>query len=371
MNHCSPDGDCALVATVANGKRPPGRGMLAAVFNGPGDVEVKEVPTPEIGWGEVLVEVGANTVCGTDVRILRGEKTAGISPPTVLGHEFAGRVAVVGDGVVGYEVGTPVAMAPIVPCRRCFYCQKDMENACENRKAMGEEIDGGLSQFVRVPAAAVQAGCLFAAREDLPPEQLALAEPLSCCVYGQRRSRVGLDDTVLVMGAGPIGFFHVQLALLAGARTVIVSEPSQRRRDFATALGAQFVVDPTSEDLSGVVAEATDGRGADAVIICIGLPGLVTQSFELARKGGRVNVFAGPSGEGRADIAFDLIHYNELEITGSSGSRRSDFEVALRLIESGRVKADQMVTHRFPLKEAVQAINAAAGGQGVKVAVMP
>ncbi len=345
--------------------------MLAAVFNGPGDLEVKEVATPEIVSGEVLVELGANTVCGTDVRILRGEKTAGITPPTILGHEFAGRVSAVGEGVVGYKVGTPVAIAPIIPCRRCFYCRHDMENVCENRKSMGYEIDGGLSQYVRVPAEAVEAGCLFAAREDMPPEQLALAEPLSCCVYGQRRSRVGLDDTVLVMGGGPIGFFHVQLALLAGARTVIVSEPSERRRDFARGLGAQFAVDPTSDDLPGVVAEATDGRGADAVIICIGRPALVNQSFELARKGGRVNVFAGPSGEGRAEIASSLIHYDELEITGSTGSRRSDFELALRLIESGRVKVDEMVTHRFPLEEAVEAIDAAANGRGVKVAVMP
>lgn len=345
--------------------------MLAAVFNGPDDMEVKEVATPEIESGEVLVEVGANTVCGTDVSILRGEKTAGICPPTILGHEFAGRVTAVGEGVADYAVGTPVAIAPIIPCRRCFYCRHDMENVCENRTSMGHEIDGGLSQYVRVLAEAVEAGCLFAAGEDMPPEQLALAEPLSCCVYGQRRSRIGLEDTVLVMGGGPIGLFHVQLALLAGARTVIVSEPSARRRDFARGLGAQCAVDPTSEDLLGVVAEATDGRGADAVIICIGLPALVNQSFKLARKGGRVNVFAGPSGEGRAEIASSLIHYDELEITGSTGSRRSDFAVALRLIESGRVKVDKMVTHRFPLEEAVEAIGVAADGQGIKVAVMP
>ncbi len=345
--------------------------MIAAVFNGPGEMEVKEVATPEVGAGEVLVEVGANTVCGTDVRILRGEKTAGIRPPIILGHEFAGRVAAVGAGVRGYEVEATVAMAPIVPCRRCFYCRRDMENVCENRQGMGEEIDGGLSQFVRVPAEAVEAGCLFVASEDLPPERLALAEPLSCCVYGQRRSRVELDDTVLVMGGGPIGFFHVQLALLAGARTVIVSEPSARRREFAKGLGAQIAVDPTSEDLPGIVAEATDGRGADVVIMCIGLPALVNQSFELARKGGRVNVFAGPSGEGRAEIASGLIHYDELEITGSTGSRRSDYEVALRLIESGRVKVDGMLTHRFPLEETVAAIDVAANGEGIKVAVMP
>ena len=345
--------------------------MIAAVFNGPGEMEVKEIETPEIGPDEVLVEVGANTVCGTDVRILRGEKTTGIYPPSILGHEFAGRVAAVGEKVEGYEVGAPVAMSPIIPCRRCFYCKHDMENVCANWKAMGYEIDGGLSQYVRIPADAVEAGCLFAAREDLPPEHLALTEPLSCCVNGQRRSRVYLDDTVLVMGAGPIGLFHLQLALLAGAGTVIVSEPSTSRQDFAKDLGAHVTVDPTSEDLSEVVAENTDGLGVDTVIICIGLPQLVNEAFELARKGGRINIFAGLADEGWAEVAANLIHYDELEVTGVTGARRSDYEVALRLIESGRVKVDGMVTHRFPLKDTVEAIDTAAGGEGIKVVVMP
>lgn len=345
--------------------------MIAAVFNGPNEMEVKEVKTPEVGPGEVLVEVGANTVCGTDVRILHGEKTTGIYPPSILGHEFAGRVAAVGEGVEGYEVGSTVAASPIIPCRRCFYCKHDMENVCLNWKAMGYEVDGGLSQYVRVPADAVEAGCLFAARGDVPPEQLALTEPLSCCVHGQRLSRVGLDDTVLVMGAGPIGLFHLQLALLAGAGNTIVSEPSEPRQSFAKDLGAHVTVNPESEDLSGVVLENTEGLGADVVLICIGMPQLVNEAFELARKGGRVNVFAGLADEGRAEVAANLIHYNQLEVTGVTGARRSDYEVALRLIESGRVDVSGMVTHRFPLEDAAEAIETSAGGEGIKVAVIP
>lgn len=345
--------------------------MIAAVFNGPNEMEVKEVKTPEVGPDEVLVEVGANTVCGTDVRILRGEKTTGIHPPSILGHEFAGRVAAVGEEVEGYEVGSTVAASPIIPCRRCFYCKHDMENVCLNWKAMGYEVDGGLSQYVRVPADAVAAGCLFAARGGVPPEQLALTEPLSCCVHGQKLSRVGLDDTVLVMGAGPIGLFHLQLAHVAGARTVIVSEPSEERQSFARDLGAHVTVDPESEDLSGIVAEHTDGLGADVVLICIGVPRLVNEAFELARKGGRINVFAGLANEGWAEVAANLIHYNQLEVTGVTGARRSDYEVALRLIESGRVDVSDMVTHRFSLEKAAEAIETSAGGEGIKVAVMP
>ena len=345
--------------------------MIAAVFHGPGEMEAKEVDVPDIGPGEVLMRVGANTLCGTDGRILRGEKTKGVRRPSILGHEFAGHVARVGQRVRGFEVGTPVAMAPVIPDRRCFYCKHGMENACLNRKAMGYEFDGGLSEYVRIPALAIEAGNLFVAREDLPSEYLALAEPLSCCVNGHRRSRVGIDSTVLILGGGPIGIFHLQLSLLAGAGTVIVSEPSPFRRGFSSRLGAR-VVDPTVEDLPAIVAEATGGLGADSTIVCIGLPQLVNDALTMTRKGGRINIFAGLSGQGWAQVEANLIHYNELEVTGTTAARRSDYEVALRLIESGRVDVESMVTDRLPLQRASEAIaEAMTGAEGLKVAVIP
>ena len=345
--------------------------MIAAVFHGPGEVEATEVDVPDIGPGEVLVRVGANTLCGTDGRILRGEKTKGVRRPSILGHEFAGHVARAGQRVRGFEVGTPVAMAPVIPDRRCFYCKHGLENACLNRKAMGYEFDGGLSEYVRIPSVAIEAGNLFAAREDLPSEYLALAEPLSCCVNGHRRSRVGIDSTVLILGGGPIGIFHLQLSLLAGARVVIVSEPSPFRRDFSSRLGAH-VVDPAVEDLPAIVAEATGGLGVDSTIICIGLPQLVNDALTMTRRGGRVNIFAGLSGQGRVQVEANLIHYNELEVTGTTAARRSDYEVALRLIESGRVDVESMVTDRFPLQRAGEAIaEMMTGVEGLKVAVIP
>ncbi|MGB3683028.1 MAG: alcohol dehydrogenase catalytic domain-containing protein, partial [Rubrobacteraceae bacterium] len=137
--------------------------MLAAVFRGPGELEVAEVETPEISPDEVLVKVGANTVCGTDVRILRGEKTRGIAQPVVLGHELAGHVAEVGNKVEGYEVGAPVVMAPAMACLHCFYCKRGLENLCLNKKIMGNIVDGGLAEYVRIPGYAVKAGNLFVA----------------------------------------------------------------------------------------------------------------------------------------------------------------------------------------------------------------
>ncbi len=345
--------------------------MIAAVFRGPGELEVTEVETPGAGPGEVLVKTGANTVCGTDVRILRGEKTKGIASDVILGHELAGYVAEVGEGVRGYEAGAPVVLAPAIACRRCFFCKRGMENVCVNKRIVGNVVDGGLAEYVRVPAEAVEAGNLFTVQKDLPSEYLALAEPLACCINGQENYRVELDDAVLILGAGPIGLFHLQLALLAGARTVIVSNPSQARREFARELGAHVAVDPTTEDLEGVVAEHTDGLGVDAAVICIGIPSLVNDALRMTRKGGRVNVFAGLSGAGWAEVEANLIHYNELVVTGASDARRSDFEKAIRLIEAGRIDVQCMVTHRYPLRQALEAIEASAGGEGIKVAVMP
>lgn len=345
--------------------------MIAAVFHGPGEMEVTEVDKPEIGPGEVLVKVGANTVCGTDVRIMRGQKTAGVRRPSIIGHEFAGRIAEVGERVEGYEPGMPVAVAPMIPCRRCFYCQRDMENVCDYKQRMGYELDGGFGEYVRIPVGGVEAGNLFPVREDLPPEHLSLAEPLACCINGQRRSPVGLDDTVLIMGAGPIGLFHLQLSLLSGARTVIVSQPSAARRSFATDLGAHLTVNPNQEDLASVVAEATGGLGVDVAIVCIGRSELVNDALGLVRKGGLVNVFAGLPAEGWAELEMNLVHYNQLNVTGVTDCRRSDYEAALRLIESGRVDVSQMVTHRFSLTSVTDALDATANREGVKVAVLP
>jgi L-iditol 2-dehydrogenase len=259
----------------------------------------------------------------------------------------------------------------VIACHRCFYCQHDMENVCPNQKIVGYDVKGGLSEYVRIPADAVAAGNLFVAQKDLPSEYLALAEPLACCVNGHHRSHISLNSTVLIMGSGPIGLFHLQLSLLAGARTVIVSEPSAPRRAVASTFGAHITVDPTTEDLPAIVAVATGGLGVDSIIICIGVPRLVNDALTIARQGGRINIFAGLSAKGWAEVEANLIHYKELEVTGTANSRRADYQTALQLIESGRIKVDTMVTDRFPLRSAHAALDKAASGEGIKIAVMP
>jgi L-iditol 2-dehydrogenase len=345
--------------------------MLAARLVAQNDLRVEEVPTPSPGPGEVLVEVGANTICGTDGRILRGDKTSYVELPVVLGHEVAGRVAEVGRGVTGYRVGDRVGMQPSVPDLSCWACRHGLENMCEGQRILGYSVDGGMAEYMLVPAYAVEAGCLFVAESDLPYEQLALAEPLGAVLYGQSLTPVGVGDNVLIVGAGPIGLFHLQIARLSGARSVIVSQPPSPRQALAEQFGATVIVDPLTQDLAEVVREHTGGRGPDVVIICIGVPALVNEALRLTRPGGRVNVFAGLTGKGWAEIEANLIHYKQLTVTGSSAMGRSDYETALGLITSQQVDTASMVTHRFPLKDVNDAFAAAAAQEAVKVAVLP
>ena len=345
--------------------------MLRAVLSGLDDLRLEDIQTPSPGPGEVLIRVGANTLCPTDVRILRGEKTSGVRMPVVLGHEIAGHVAEVGPTVEGYEPGAPVALMPGIPCRRCWECTNDLENVCAHMRMFGYDVDGGLAEYALLPAAAVDAGTLFVAETDLPSEALALAEPLACVITGQRVSPVQPGDTVLIMGAGPIGLLHLQMALLSGARKVVVSQPSAGRRAIAERLGATVTVDPTTQDLAAVAGEVSEGVGIDSAFICTGAPELVNTAIGLSRTGGRVSIFAGLRGGGWAHVDANMIHYKQVVVTGSSNTRRRDYRTALQLITSGRIDAGAMVTHRFPLGDVHKAIDTVLTRDALKVAVLP
>lgn len=354
--------------------------MRAAVYRGEGRVEVREVPRPDPGPGEVLVRVASTTVCGTDLRIASGAKTSGVDVPVVLGHEVAGTVERVGAGVDGGDgvggtgrirVGDRVGMAPSVVCGRCDMCRRGVSNLCRAARVLGHRIDGGLAEHLLVPAEAVRAGNLVTVSPQVPFEQVSLAEPLSCVLHGQHLVGVGVDDVVLVVGGGAIGQLHAQLARVSGARAVIVSEPVASRRALASRLGADAVVDPAAEDLDAVVAEASDGAGADVVVVCIGVPALVDQALASARPRGRVSLFAGFPKDRTAEVDPNRIHYGELSVMGSSDSTVQDYRAALRLIESGRVDVGSLLTDAYPLEQVHDALARAGSPEAVKVAVLP
>ncbi len=345
--------------------------MKAAIFVGPGDLQLREIERPRAAEGELVLRVGANTVCGTDGRILRGEKSKGIDRGVVLGHEISGYVTEVGKGVVGFAEGDLVGAVPTIACLRCYYCQHGMEHLCTDSRIIGYQVNGGLAEYIKLPRTAVERRCVFHAASHLTPAEVSLAEPLGCVLNGASQYQTKVGDVVLIMGAGPIGLLHTQVNRLLGASKVIVSDPSAGRRAVAAALGATHTIDPTAADLGSYVRELTDGLGADVVVICIGLGALVNQAFELARKGGAVNAFAGFSKGALANIDPNLIHYGELKVTGASNASRASHKKALRLIGEGLIDVKSLHTHTFALDDVIEGIEFAQTGGGIKVAIVP
>ena len=342
--------------------------MRALVLVEPGRIELQQRPDPEPGPGEVLLKVEATTLCGTDLRLISGAKTAGVRPGVVMGHEIAGRIAALGGGVTGFEVGQQATPSIVLSCNRCRVCLLGMEHLCEHLALFGYEIDGGLADYCLIPARAVSQGNLVTTRIEVPPAQLALAEPLSCCINALNQYRVHPGDVVAILGAGPIGLLHLQLAQASGASKVIVSNRSVARREPAAALGA-VAVGP--DEVKQAVEDATGGLGADVVVVCIGEPALAGVALDLARPGGRVSYFAGFPKGSTAEVDVNLLHYKELAVTGGSNARRRDVQAAVRLLESGALNASAIVSHHFPLSEAPAALDAVRDRLGVKIAVTP
>lgn len=345
--------------------------MRAVVLHAPNDLRFEEIPTPAAGPGEVVVRTRAAAICGTDLRIVDGSKTRGVRYPSVLGHELAGEIADIGPGVTGLAVGDRVAVTPIVYCRHCYYCNHGMENLCLNNRALGYDYDGGFAEYTLVPAAAVAAGNVFPLPDGVSFVEGSLAEPLACCLNGMEKSRVSIGQSNLIVGAGPIGLMHVQLAKAAGVREVVVSEPQAHRRKIARDLGATMVVNPQKADLARVVADLTDGLGVDAVIMAIGSPEAVDQALGLVRKGGTFNFFAGFAGRGNVELSANAIHYGEINVVGTSSSSRRHYGQALALVESRAVNLQTLATSVHPLAETMEAIALVRRGEGLRAIVSP
>ena len=218
--------------------------MKAAVLTAPNAIALTELQDPRPEHGDVLIRVRAATICGTDIRIYRGRKTAGVRYPSVLGHEFAGEILESG-GHAGLNPGDRVALCPFISCGRCHLCKTAHENLCTQGTAVGYEVDGAFAEVIRIPAKAVESGNLRHLPDAMSFEEAALVEPLSCVLNGQNKVGVSSADTVVVLGVGPIGLLHVHLARLRGAARIIASDPSAHRREAALSGGADAVIDPT------------------------------------------------------------------------------------------------------------------------------
>ncbi len=333
--------------------------MRGLVFEGPGRMRLSELATPRPGAGEVLVRVGAATICGTDVRIFTGRKTREVRTGHPIGHECAGTVAAVGAGVNGVTVGERVGVCVVVTCGACDQCDAGRENLCAERITLGYHTDGAFAEYMLIPARAVARGNLFALPEGVGFEAAALCEPLACCLNGQHE--MGMDATVrsvVIFGAGPIGGLHVLLAKREPGRSVTVVEPQAHRRETAMAFGADACCAP--DDFAA-------SEQFDAAILATGRAELFELALRAVRGGGRVNLFAGFDAGALSSVDPNLIHYKQIRVTGATESRRRDYAEALSLVGGGAFDVTRMITHRYRLEEHEQAFKAASQGMGLKV----
>jgi L-iditol 2-dehydrogenase len=344
--------------------------MLAAVYHGPQDIRLEQRPVPIIGPDEVLLKVVSASICGTDLRILHGShRKYPKGTIRIPGHELVGDVAVVGEDAKDiFKVGERVFVAPNMGCGHCRQCVSGNNNRCADYAAFGVTMDGAFAEYMRIPSAAIFQGNLIPIDKNIDPAVAALIEPFACVLRGQNAVAIQAGDVVLVIGAGPIGIMHMLLARYQGASSVIVSELSAERAEQAKGLGATRVVNPAKEELASIIAEETNGEGADVILVAAPAHKVQEEALELAAIGGRINYFGGlPKDRPHIHFNSNLVHYKELVVTGTTACSTLDCQRAAMIIGAGQIDLSPLVSARFPLREIAKAFVAAEERKALKI----
>jgi L-iditol 2-dehydrogenase len=346
--------------------------MMVVRFHAPGDVRVEESPEPHPRPGELKLVIRNCSTCGTDVKIFRFGHHH-IVPPRVMGHEIAGEVVAVGDGVSGWRAGDRVQVIAAIPCGQCADCRAGRWTVCPNLTSIGFHYDGGFAEYMIVPAPVLAAGGLNRIPAGLSFAEASLAEPLACVLNGQTLARVGAGDDVVVIGAGPIGCLHVRLARARRAARVFLVDLNPGRLRLAADLVKPDAALVASEvDLVAQIAELTDGRGVDAVIVAAASGRAQEQAVRLAARQGRISLFGGlPQDDPVIALDANEVHYRELTIVGAHGSSPADNARALDLIATGAVPVADLITRRLPLERTLDAFDIVARGEAIKVTIEP
>lgn len=337
--------------------------MLAAVFAGPGRLELREVPAPEIkSPQDVLLKVTAASICGTDLHILHVPPGHPGNMGSILGHEYVGEVVAFGEEVKGLSVGDQVVVDPNLTCGECLYCKNGMPNMCSGMTTLGIFMDGGFAEYNVAPAKA-----LNKISRDVPPVLAVFAEPLSCVVNATRKIKIQPGETAVVLGAGPIGLYFTQIFKASGAGRIIVAEISDYRKTFALESGAEVVVNPREENLEEIVKSLTGGLGADVVVDAVG--SLIKDAVRVTRRGGRILLF-GQNLNARDEISQNDITRNELTVMGSFIAKYT-FPPTIRMIECGVLPLEKLITHRLPLSRIEIGFEAMKKGEAIEVVIFP
>ena len=317
--------------------------MKAAVYYGRHDLRVTDVDEGPIGDHQVRIHIKYCGVCGTDIHIYEGEGgSAEVIPPTIIGHEFSGVVTAVGKDVKNIRIGDRVAVDPNEQCGECYFCRNAMGHFCENLIGYGTTYPGGFAEYDTVSEKQV-----YKLPDDLPFETAALTETLSCCLHGIDLCNIRTGQTVLIIGAGPIGLIMLQLAKIAGAGKIIVSEIVPEKRELALKYGANIVIDPLNEDIGAVLSANT--KNVSCVIECAGTVRTEEQAIRYAGKGATVMMFGLVAPEATAAIKPYEFFQKEIHLTASFINPYT-FERAIELLSLGKVRVDGIITDILPLE---------------------
>lgn len=339
--------------------------MKAVRYYAPLDIRYEEINVKEPAEGEVLVKVEAALTCGTDVKTLRrGHPLLIKETPSGFGHEFSGTIAKLGEGVEGFEVGDRVVAANSAPCGECFFCRKGEENLCENLYL----LNGAYAQYITIPRLIVEKN-LIKIPDDVSFRRAAFSEPLANVVHGIARTPINKGDTVGIVGIGPIGLMFARLAKLKGARVIAMGRNPLKLKaahDFAQ---ADEIIDlkkyPNPKEL--ILSLTPEKRGLDVAVECVGLPEIWESMFGLVRRGGTVHLFGGCSSGTTVNIDTRRIHYDEVNVVSVFHHTPKYFREALRLISTGEVDVEKLITKTMQMKYAKKALEMHKNGEAIKV----
>ena len=339
--------------------------MRVAMYYNNHDIRLEEMPIPRIGSGEILVKVVASGICGSDVMEWYRIKKA----PLVLGHEIAGEIAEVGEGVKNYKVGDRVFVSHHIPCNTCYYCLRGHHTACETLHTTNYD-PGGFAEYIRVPGLNVDRG-VFILPDELSFDDGVFIEPLACVIRGQRVANLQPGQSVLILGSGISGMLHLLLAKALGAGKIITTDVNEYRLQMARSFGADAAIE-AREDISAQLLKINNNRLADLVIVCTGAPSAFNQSLKLVDRGGTILCFATTEPGIELSVPLNEFWRNEIKLMPSYGNSPLDAIEAIELIRAGRVPVKKMITHRLSLGEAGLGFQLVDGGkESMKVIIEP
>ena len=336
--------------------------MQAIVFESEGKMALKEVNIPTIQDPEdVIVKIEVCSICGTDVKIMDVPPGYAAKPGVILGHEIVAGVVETGENVKYLKKGDRVVVNPNDFCGVCKFCLNNMPNQCESINALGVFTNGGFAEYARIPER-----ILYKIAPDLSARKAVFAEPLACVINGLDKIRVMPGDSALVMGAGPIGLLVVQLLKASGVSPIIVSEPSKLRQEFAQKSGADYVIDPQTDDPPSFCQEVTDG-GVDVVIELVGSQ--IKPAIQSVRKGGNVLLF-GLNTQVEPNVPQSEIIFKEITLYGTWIANAS-FSKAVKVLEDDILDVESLITHTFPMSKTEDGLNLLRNGDAIEILIDP